>query len=388
MLNNKVFLEELLNTLNEQIAVIDELGNILYTNESWIDFNNNNDGLVKPHEWSNVNYLDTSDKSANEGDELAREASSGIRSVIRGENKNFYLEYPCDSPDEERWFIMSVTQFIYEKNNYYAISHNNITKRKIAENKLSKNMIELKNNQDIMLQQSRLAAIGEIISMIAHQWRQPLSAIASTSIDMKMQSEFENFDLGKKQEAQKYETYINNSLDEINEFVQNLTTTIDDFRNFHKPNKESITVKLEDIISKSLNIISASFKSESIEIIEEYNSNQEVKLYDNEMMQVILNILKNAQDNFKEKSIKNPYIKIVTEDRTIAICDNGGGIPEDIIEKIFEPYFSTKGEKNGVGLGLYMSKTIVEKHHNGKLSAENTDDGVCFKMELGIISEE
>ena len=244
------------------------------------------------------------------------------------------------------------------------------------------NSHKLKEQEEHLISQMRHAAMGEMIGMIAHQWRQPLAAISSTSIDMKMQSEFENFDLQLKEEAQKYEAYINNGLDEINELVQNLTTTIDDFRNFFKPNKELITVKLENVITKSLKIIKASILGDNIELIEEHKSKEEVELYDNEMMQVILNILKNAQDNFKEKSIKNPYIKIAVVDRTISICDNGGGIPEHIIYNIFEPYFSTKDEKNGTGLGLYMSKTIVEDHHNGKLSAENRDDGVCFTIEL------
>ena len=100
------------------------------------------------------------------------------------------------------------------------------------------------------------------------------------------------------------------------------------------------------------------------------------------MIQVVLNILKNAEDNFLEKDIKEAYIKITTNDKVISICDNGGGISDDIIDKIFDPYFSTKDEKNGTGLGLYMSKRIVEEHHKAKLKVENTDDGVCFKIEL------
>ena len=194
--------------------------------------------------------------------------------------------------------------------------------------------------------------------------------------------EFENFDLQLKEEAQKYEAYINNGLGTINELVQNLTTTIDDFRYFYKPNKKSVAINLKKVILKSLNIIKASLINNNIKIIEEYNSKEKIELYSNEMMQVILNILKNSQDNFQEKEIKNPCIKITTENRTISICDNGGGIPEDIIEKIFDPYFSTKDEKNVTGLGLYMSKTIIEKHHGGILHVENKDDGVCFAIEI------
>jgi len=248
--------------------------------------------------------------------------------------------------------------------------------------KIKEEVQKNRNKDKKLLCQSRLAQMGEMISMIAHQWRQPLGAISSASIDLKMQSELKCFDLGQKQEAQSYEEYVNNSLNDIDEFVQNLTNTIDDFRNFYKPNKKLIAVTVEDIIEKSLNIIKSSLANKSIRVIKEYNSKEKIELYDNEMMQVFLNILKNAQDNFIENSIKNPYIKIATENRRILIYDNGGGIPENIIDKIFDPYFSTKDEKNGTGLGLYMSKTIIEEHHNGKLTAKNIDEGVCFIIEF------
>jgi signal transduction histidine kinase len=101
------------------------------------------------------------------------------------------------------------------------------------------------------------------------------------------------------------------------------------------------------------------------------------------MMQVILNLLKNAQDVLKEEAVEKPYIKVTTEERKILICDNGGGISSEIINKVFDPYFSTKEDKNGTGLGLYMSKMIVEEHHNGSLTVENSADGACFTIILG-----
>ena len=104
--------------------------------------------------------------------------------------------------------------------------------------------------------------------------------------------------------------------------------------------------------------------------------------YDNELIQVILNILKNSQDNFKERKVENPKIIITIDENILSICDNGGGISEDIIGEIFDPYFSTKDEKNGTGLGLYMSKIIVEEHHNAKLDVVNVDDGVCFSITM------
>ena len=287
--------------------------------------------------------------------------------------------------NQHRWILIDAkARFIdsSEKIDGAFVTFRDITDLYISEEKIKK-------QEEFILSQSRNAAMGEMISMIAHQWRQPLGTISSISINLKMQSELANFDLEQKEEAKKYEAYINKGLDDIDELVQNLTVTIDDFRDFYKPNKESANIEIMKVVNKSLNIIKSSIISDNVNIIEEYNCKSKMYMYENEMMQVILNILKNAQDNFREKQIENPFIKIKTYEENdklrLEICDNGGGIPEDIIEKIFDPYFSTKDEKNGTGLGLYMSKTIVEEHHNGKLSAKNIDDGVCFSIELGDI---
>lgn len=258
------------------------------------------------------------------------------------------------------------------------------TSRILLYTRLVKSIKDNRKKDQQIQEQSRLAQMGEMISMIAHQWRQPLGSIASTTINMQLKSELEKYDLEKKEEAKEYEKFINSGLYKINEFVQNLTITIDNFRNFYKPDKDSVTIKLEDVIKKSLNIIGISLSNNNIEIIEEHNSKEKIELYASELIQAVLNILKNAQDNFKEKEIKDAKIAITTENRTITICDNGGGIPKNILNKIFDPYFSTKG-KNGTGLGLHMSKVIIEDHHGGKLSVVNKDDGVCFIIELGII---
>lgn len=236
--------------------------------------------------------------------------------------------------------------------------------------------IEVEKNrlQDQQLvQQSKMAQMGEMISMIAHQWRQPLNIISLNTTKLET-SILLNHKISNEE--------IYNTTSEINKQSQYLSNTIDDFRYFYKPNKESVLVTLEDVVSKSLSIIKSSLVSLHIEVIEEYNSKEKIKLYDNEMMQVILNILKNAQDNFLEKGIENAFIKISTTNRRISICDNGGGIPKEIIEKIFDPYFSTKDEKSVTGLGLYMSKTIVEKHHEGRLHVKNHDNGVCFFIDV------
>ena len=237
-----------------------------------------------------------------------------------------------------------------------------------------KEEVEKNRLQDQQLvQQSKMALMGEMISMIAHQWRQPLNIISLTTVkletDILLNKEISNENLC-------------NITEELNKQSQYLSSTIDDFRQFYKPNKESSRVKLEEVVSRSLSIINASLEHDNIEVFHEYEDTQTFEVYENEMMQVVLNILKNAQDNFQKKDIKAPYIKIRTKNSTIEICDNGGGIPEDIKEQIFDPYFSTKDEKSVTGLGLYMSKTIIEKHHKGILDVENRDDGVCFIIKI------
>ena len=267
----------------------------------------------------------------------------------------------------------------------YTLLENTISQKKeiellneSLEQKVKKAVEETKEKEKLLQQQSHLAQMGEMISMIAHQWRQPLSAISSTVVDLQIKQEL------NQQDSQS--EYLNKSLKDIAKYVQFLSTTIDDFRDFFKPDKSKELVTLTHTVNKSLQILQGSVSSKNIEVNVDFQTNDKVKLYQNEMMQVILNILKNSVDNFLEKSIKNPKIEILTKKSgdayIISISDNGGGIPEDILPNIFNPYFSTKKEKNGTGLGLYMSKTIVEKHHNGKITVRNTEDGVIFEIIL------
>jgi len=233
-----------------------------------------------------------------------------------------------------------------------------------------------------LLHQSRLAQIGEMISMIAHQWRQPLGAISATSAHLQLKLSLNGADLQEEKGRKEFLNNFSSSLEDIDSFVQNLTVTIDDFRNFYKPNKDRVVTTLKKVIMKTLKVIKSSLDSNKIEIVYDFNDTNMLALYEHELMQVVLNILKNAEDNFQEKEIENKQIKITTKENSICICDNGGGIQESIIDKIFDPYFSTKGEKNGTGLGLYMSKMIIEEHHDGKLKVKNQNRGVCFIIEV------
>ncbi|MDA7818154.1 hybrid sensor histidine kinase/response regulator [Sulfurimonas sp.] len=260
---------------------------------------------------------------------------------------------------------------------------NILVKARVKTHIVLQNEIRENRQKDIQLiNQSRNAQMGEIINIIAHHWRQPLSVISSTLMDIQMKSELDHFDFSDKEEVEKYASYINNRLTRVSATVDTLSTTIDDFMSFYKPKQVKSLIKIETILNRVLSIVNYIFKDEGIEIIKEYDTKKELEVYENELMQAILNIVKNAQDNFLSKNIQNPCIKISLKDNCISIYDNGGGIPQDIILNIFNPYFSTKDEKNGTGLGLYMSKIIIEKYHDGRISVENVDDGSCFHIEL------
>ncbi len=244
---------------------------------------------------------------------------------------------------------------------------------------------ELKKNREkdkAMLQQSKLAQMGEMIAMIAHQWRQPLTAISSISSDLYMKIMLENY----KQD------YFIQKLEKIDELSQHLSKTIDDFRGFYKEDKEKIEIKFSDMAKTALSIVNTSIEVKNIDLVTEFACKMKIDTYPNELRQVILNLIKNAEDVLIEKEIKNPYIKVRTYDKEgysyMEISDNAGGVPEDIREKIFDPYFSTKTKKDGTGLGLYMSKTIVEEHCGGKIRVYNTKEGAVFEIKIPIALSE
>ena len=247
---------------------------------------------------------------------------------------------------------------------------------KTLEHRVKDEVAKNREKDKRLLQQSRLAQMGELISMIAHQWRQPLSAISNTSAAISIKAQ-----LGKLEHKTAIEL-----ADKISGYTQHLSTTIDDFRAFVKKDKEKTETSFSELLQSVFNIIEASIKNKNITLIQEIDSSEKFTSYPNELKQVILNLIKNAEDVLIENNIENPYIKIATykenETNILVVSDNGGGIGDDIIEKIFDPYFSTKEQKNGTGLGLYMSKTIIEDHCKGKLSACNDEFGAVFKITI------
>jgi PAS domain S-box-containing protein len=221
---------------------------------------------------------------------------------------------------------------------------------------------QLEEKEELMLNQSKHAAMGEMISMIAHQWRQPITTISMAANNILADIEL---DMLNNEEAKKF-------ANEVSTQTQYLSNTIEDFRNFFKQDKDVETVDLETIFNDTSSIILASLKNNGIDFILNFDKTIQISTYRRELVQVLINIIKNAKEALQEKDIKvkKIEIKIVTvEDKiSIEIIDNAGGIKDEIIDKIFEAYFTTKDQQNGTGLGLYMSKMIIEKHLKGKIS--------------------
>ncbi|BBG65931.1 histidine kinase [Hydrogenimonas sp.] len=226
-----------------------------------------------------------------------------------------------------------------------------------------------------MVQQSRLASMGEMVSMIAHQWRQPLNAISLTASDLKLK-----ILMGKSDDNS-----LVGGLEKIVGYVHHLSETVEDFRTFFKSGKNRTETSFKEIVESLKGIIETSLKNSSIKVVYNLDGNARFNSYPNEIKQVVLNLVKNAQDVLIERGVENPRIEIVARydgrRHYLEVRDNGGGIDPSILGHIFDPGFSTK-EKDGTGIGLYMSKIIIEEHCGGKLKAENSEEGALFTIEL------
>jgi len=225
---------------------------------------------------------------------------------------------------------------------------------------------EQKRQQTLLLQQSRLASMGEMISIIAHQWRQPLNFLSFSFMHIKRSCNGDEDALLTIKEA--------------NEQLQYMSTTIENFRNFYNPSKEKNEFDIEASCKNTLQIIAPTLEPAKIRVDIDIKDNFSFYANSNEFQQVILNIVNNAKDILIEREIKNPKIEIVIENPKITIRDNGGGISKENIDKIFEPYFSTKQDSDGIG--LYISKTIIEKEMRGKLDVITDSEGSSFVITL------
>lgn len=252
-----------------------------------------------------------------------------------------------------------------------------IKKLNIKLNQKIKSEIEKSREKDKMLfEQNKFISMGEVMENIAHQWRQPLSQINSSVLVIDDVLHEKNFK----------DSVIEEKLLEIESLTKYMSNTINDFKNFFDQDKKYETFFLNELIEKSIYIVKGTFKANNIEIENNINNRYEYLGFQNELQHVIVVLLNNAKDAFISRKIIKPKIKIdikiISNEYHISICDNALGINDEIIDKIFNPYFTTKHKSQGTGLGLYLSKKIVEQSMQGRLEVKNTKEGACFYIIL------
>lgn len=247
------------------------------------------------------------------------------------------------------------------------------------ENRVKQEAAKNEQKDHLLIQHSRLAAMGELIDSIGHQWRQPLNGLSLIIQDVREALQFGEIN----------DQYIDTFTKEGMIQIKHMSRTIDDFRKFYQPNKEKCTFSLSDSIEAALSIYSFNLKKHDIHVEFEYREQHMVFGFPNEYSQVVLNILTNARDAFVVNEIKNRRldINIHTDGSFLVVLftDNAGGIEPDSLSKVFEPYFTTKS--NGTGIGLYMTKIIIEKM-NGSVKVENTHGGARFILSVPKVASE
>ena len=290
-----------------------------------------------------------------------------LKKHINKESESYEAEFRIKHKDGHYIWIYTKGKALYEKGKVSRVIGFNT------------DMTEKKEMEKKLLQSEKFASMGEMISMIAHQWRQPLNSISLTANNIR-------FKLMMNDEIDK--TFINKEIELISNYSQHLSNTIDDFRNFFKENKEKVQTNIEVIVNESLEIVKDSILRKNIKIQSDYSCNETIEVYSNELKQVILNLIKNSEDALIENKIEDAFIHIRSMKKEnnciLEIKDNGGGIPHKILTKIFDPYFSTKKEKEGTGLGLYMSKIIVEEHCKGKIEFKVFQDKTIAIISLPL----
>jgi len=250
---------------------------------------------------------------------------------------------------------------------------------KDLDKRIKDEVAQRQKQEALLIHQSRLAAMGEMIGAIAHQWRQPLNALSLVQQNLQIR-----YKMGKLDDD-----FMARNMEKSDRLIQKMSSTIDDFRNFFKPDKHIEPFNINSIIQSTAELLDAQLKNNNIKLNIICKEDVIINGFHGEFSQVILNLINNAKDILIERKITQPLIIIETRKHnneliSITVKDNGGGIQEAIIDKIYDPYFTTKEEGKGTGIGLYMSKMIVENNMAGKLYAFNDGAGANFVIELRI----
>jgi len=292
----------------------------------------------------------------NNGKELSK---SDIEIVLKEYKKQLYRTERVMKQNDKQQFLMLK---LHEELDEYK---NNLEKKVVEE------IAKRRDKEKILLQQARLASMGEMIDAIAHQWKQPLNVISGEVVHLMLQ-----FQLGmlNEESLKKFENNITSQ-------IQHMLDTLNEFRGFFRPSKDVADFHVKEMIEKVLLLVKDEFIKNNIEIIVNCEQNFQLNGIENEFKHVVINIINNAKDVFIEKNLDNRkiYINCFNDDayKTIEIIDNAGGIAEEIIHDIFKANVTTKEEGKGTGIGLYMSSQIAQKHH-GTLSVANVENGAKF----------
>lgn len=250
------------------------------------------------------------------------------------------------------------------------------------ENRVKEEVEKNREKDRFLFQQSRLAAMGEMMGNIAHQWRQPLSELGIILYKIKK--------VFKKCHPQEEGGEFLNTYEDAKRVIKKMSDTIEDFRNFFNPHRPQEIFSIEDVLNEAMVMMLGTLKRHEIKVDISIIDNIKIKGYLSEFSQVLINLLTNSKDAFNNKSLDNRSITLEIKKfddiyAMIIFKDNAGGINQEIIDKIFEPYFTTKHASAGTGLGLYMSKMIVQNSMKGTIEAKNCDDGVCFYIKIPML---
>ncbi|MCV6607601.1 MAG: PAS domain-containing sensor histidine kinase, partial [Campylobacterales bacterium] len=357
--------KEALKNAGNPIGFINQENKFTFVNKAFEDFTE-----FTANELIGKSYFDLADKEDSKSKEKIKLAKSG-RTVSKhrkkcisrqGEIKDVEVSYGFISSSNE--VIITLIDLTKEEN-----------RKRDLEKQINNEIIKNREKDHLLIQQSRNASMGEMISNIAHQWRQPLNAL---SLQMNL------IDTGLQMENLTNEK-IQKISNKSHTLIKSMSQTIDDFRNFFKPNKKKKPFYITNAINDTLALVEHGLINSNIKVNFQ-KGNIPTYGYENELCQVILNLINNSKDALNENRKENKKINIsLTQEETkavITISDNGGGIPKDILKQIFDPYFSTKEEGKGTGIGLYMSKMIIEENMEGEIIAHNSEDGAVFTIKI------
>jgi signal transduction histidine kinase len=257
-----------------------------------------------------------------------------------------------------------------------------IYRNTLHQNRLITDRMEILKQQKLLAEQSKMAQMGSMLSNVAHQWKQPLAQINSKLIEMPL---YLNLNAKDKNS-------LENSIEDIEELTSYMATTLEDFISYFHPNKKKTNFTIRQTIDKAISFSHIKNSFENLQIQIKCSNKTKVLSYENELMQVLIILLINAKEAFEDKGVKNPVIKVVsTEDEnivTITIVDNAGGIEDNLQDKIFNPYFSTKNKNGNSGIGLYMAKMIIEGSMRGKLEYSKVNNESRFKISIKNTQDE